>query len=64
MLTGIQKFNSTLKKNLNNPDFKRTYRIKDGDCKIVVELYETDTNIAFYIPLMNVDKFKLYKKDK
>ena len=27
-------------------------------------LYETDTNIAFYIPLMNVDKFKLYKKDK
>ena len=64
MITGITKFNSGLKKNLNNPDFKRTYRIKDSDCKIIVELYETDSTIAFYAPLLNVDKFKLYKKDK
>ena len=53
MLTGITKFNYSLKQNLKNPDFKRTYRIKDGDCKVVIELYETDSSIAFYIPLMN-----------
>ena len=64
MITGITKFNSSLKNNLNSPDFKRIYRLKDNDCKIIVELYENDSTIAFYAPVLNVDKFKLYKKDK
>ena len=64
MMIGIEKFNSSLKKNLQDDDFKRTYRIKDGSCKVIIELYETDSMIHFYIPLLNADKFLVYKKDK
>jgi len=64
MMIGIQKFNTSLKKNLEDADFKRTYRIKDGACKVIIELYETESMIHFYIPLLNTDKFLVYKKDK
>ncbi len=64
MMIGITKFNMELKKELKNEEFKKLYGMKDGDGKIVVELYETDSNIKFFIPLENINSFSLYKKDK
>ena len=64
MMIGITKFNMKLKKELKNDEFKKLNGIKDGDCKIVIELYETESNIKFYIPLEKADNFSLYRKDK
>ena len=64
MMMGITKFNMLLKQKLQDADFKRTFKIKDNDCKVTVELYDTDSSIKFYVPLLNAEKFQLYKKDK
>ena len=64
MMLGISKFNFGLKQKLNDPDFKKTFRIKDTDCKIIVELYDNNSSIKFFAPLTNVEQFQLYKKDK
>ena len=64
MMLGISKFNFGLKQKLKDADFKKTFRIKDTDCKIIVELYDNNSSIKFFAPLTNVEQFQLYKKDK
>ena len=64
MMMGISKFKYGLEQKLQDPDFKKTFKLKDTDCKIIIELYETNSSIQFYAPFSKVDKFKLYKKDK
>ena len=64
MMLGISKFNFGLKQKLKDADFKKTFRIKDTDCKIIVELYDNNSSIRFFAPLTNVEQFQLYKKDK
>jgi hypothetical protein len=65
MMNGIKKFNVELKKCLNDASFRKTYRLKpETKCNIILELYETDSNIAFYTPILNEEKFRFYKKDK
>lgn len=64
LMKGIDKFYSGLKTKLNDDSFLKTYRVKKGTkCETIVEVYEFDSKIAFYAPLLNVDKFNLYKKD-
>ena len=64
MKIGINKFYNELKKNLSDSVFKRTYKINENNSKIIIELYENNSMISFYLPLFNVDKFHVYKKDK
>ena len=64
LIKGIRKFFIGLESKLNDESFLRTYRIKKGTkCETVVEVYEYESKIAFYAPLLNVEKFNFYKLD-
>jgi hypothetical protein len=67
MLLGIKKFYQTLHKNLKDEHFKKLYRIKEDQFKLCIELYDSDTSMSFFIPLINHEQFMLHKdlkKDK
>ena len=64
MFYGIYKFNKELKENLNNPEFKKNFKLNDKGFNYVIEVYENDSNIKFYVPLIDEEKFFFYKKDK
>ena len=62
---GITKFYQHLKKNLNDANFKRTYNFNESKLKATVELYNKEFNkIEFFVPILNGDKFLVFKKDK
>ena len=64
MQKGIQKLNDLLESKLKDDSFLKTYRIKKGTkCPIHIELYETNTKVSYYAPLLQVEQFQLYKKD-
>ncbi len=60
---GISKFYSAFNENLKNASFKRTFNINESKLKASIELYGKNT-VEFFIPLLNGDKFMLFKKDK
>ena len=65
MIIGVQKFYKLMDKNLKDDSFKKTFRIDESKIKASIEVYELDHNsMCFYIPLINGDKFMLFKKDK
>ena len=60
---GIKKFFSKIKKSLRDANFRRSYRLNDNmKCDVIIELYESDSKVSFYVPYLNSDKFKLYKR--
>lgn len=62
---GIKKFNQLLKKSLNDANFKRTFNFNESKLKATVELYNKDfNNVEFFVPILNGDKFLVFKKDK
>ena len=65
LMLGIKKFYTILNNSLNDNDFRRTFKIQDKNFKIKVgvEVYESGSKMEFFIPLMNTEKFLLYKKD-
>ena len=65
LMVGVQKFYSSLKKQLYNETFKRNQKIRDPDLiTISIELYEFEQKISFYVPVLFREKFMLYQKDK
>ena len=63
LITGIKKFKSTLYSKLKDPSFKRLFKVDENKVKVIVEVYK-EKEVNFYVPLPNVDKFMLFKKDK
>ena len=63
LITGIKKFKSTLYSKLKDPSFKRLFKVDENKVKVIVEVYK-EKEVNFYVPLLNVDKFMLFKKDK
>ena len=62
---GIKKFFSKLKKSINDASFLKSYRLNSNmKFDIIIEVYESDSKVSFYVPYFNVDKFRLYKSDK
>lgn len=64
MMLGIKKFYSLLEKKLKDTAFKKSFRIKEEEIKVTIELYDSDTSMSFYVPLLNASKFLVFKKDK
>ena len=63
LITGIKKFKSTLYSKLKDPSFKRLFKVDESKVKVIVEVYK-EKEVNFYVPLLNVDKFMLFQKDK
>ena len=63
LITGIKKFKSLLYSKLKDPSFKRLFKVDENKVKVIVEVYK-EKEVNFYVPLLNVDKFMLFKKDK
>ena len=63
LLLGIKSFYKLFKEKISDPQFKRSFKVSEKDGKIIIELYQK-SKVIFYAPLFNVDKFRLYKKDK
>ena len=63
LITGIKKFKSTLYSKIKDPSFKRLFKVDESKVKIIVEVYK-EKEVNFYVPLLNVDKFMLFQKDK
>ena len=63
LINGIRKFKSTLYSKIKDPSFKRLYKVDENKIKVIVEVYK-EKEVNFYVPLLNVDKFMLFKKDK
>ena len=61
MMLGIKKFYETLHKSLKDDHFKKLYRIKEDQFKLCVELYDSDTSMSFFVPLINHNQFMLHK---
>ena len=61
MMVGIAKFNQLIKKNLDDETFRNMHKITEKP-KIVIELYVNESDMEFYIPTANVDKFLVYRK--
>ncbi len=52
-------------KNLKDDNFKKIFRVDESQIKAFIEAYEFEHNsMSFYVPLINGDKFMLFKKDK
>ena len=62
MIIGISKFYSIMNKNLEDAVFRKMYKIKENP-KVTVELYQSESKIEFFIPIVNEDKFFVYKKE-
>ena len=63
LINGIKKFKSVLYSKLKDPSFKRLFKVDESKVKVIVEVYK-EKEVNFYVPLLNVDKFMLFKKDK
>ena len=63
LINGIKKFKSVLYSKLKDPSFKRLFKVDENKVKVIVEVYK-EKEVNFYVPLLNVDKFMLFKKDK
>ena len=63
LMNGIKKFKSQLYSKLKDPSFKRLFKVDESKVKLIVEVYK-EKEVNFYVPLLNVDKFMLFKKDK
>jgi hypothetical protein len=63
LINGIRKFKSLLYSKLKDPSFKRLFKVDENKVKVIVEVYK-EKEVNFYVPLLNVDKFMLFKKDK
>ena len=51
-----------MKKNLQDVTFRKNNEINE-EPKIEIELYISESKMEFYIPLVNNDKFFVYKKE-
>ena len=51
-----------MNKNLEDAVFRKMYKIKENP-KVTVELYQSESRIEFFIPIVNEDKFFVYKKE-
>ena len=52
-------------KNMKDDNFKETFKVDESQIKASIEVYKFDhSSMSFYIPLVNGDKFMLFKKDK
>ena len=63
LINGIKKFKSVLYSKLKDPSFKRLFKVDENKVKVIVEVYK-EKEVNFYVPLLNVDKFMLFQKDK
>ena len=63
LIAGIKKFKSTLYTKIKDPSFKRLFKVDESKVKVIVEVYK-EKEVNFYVPLLNVDKFMLFQKDK
>ena len=62
---GIKKFYAKLKESIKDTSFLRNYRLNSNmKFDIIIQLYESDSKVSFYVPYFNVDKFRLFKGDK
>ena len=65
MMIGIQKFYKLLDLKIRDDNFKKTFNIDENKTKISIEVYENiDSNISFYVPLINTENFMVFKKNK
>lgn len=64
LMMGIKKFYTLLDNKLKDAVFKRQYRVKEEEIKVCIEIYETDSKVVFYVPLIGASKFLFFKKDK
>ena len=65
MMIGVQKFYKLLDLKIRDDNFKKTFNIDENKTKISVEVYENiDSNISFYVPLVNTENFMVFKKNK
>ena len=48
-----------MNKNLEDAVFRKMYKIKENP-KVTVELYQSESRIEFFIPIVNEDKFFVY----
>ena len=62
MIIVISKFYSIMNKNLEDALFRKMYKIKENP-KVTIELYQSESRIEFFIPIVNEDKFLVYKKE-
>ena len=60
MMIGIKKFYDELHDSLKNKYFRRNYKIENEDIKVCVELFESDSNMTFYVPLNQIDNFLIH----
>ena len=63
LMNGIKKFKSSLYSKIKDPSFKRLFKVDESKVKVIVEVYK-EKEVNFYVPLLNVDKFMLFQKDK
>ena len=65
MMMGIMKFYKVMKGFLEDPQTRRMYKIKeDSNPKVTIELYASESKMEFFVPLVNEDKFLVYKKEE
>ena len=65
MMIGINKFYKIMNYNLKDANFKRIFRVDESKIKVFIEVYEQPNSyMSFYIPLLNSEKFLIFKKDK
>ena len=62
MMVGIMKFYKTIKLGLEDVLFKKMYKISEKT-KVCIELYVTESKMEFFIPIVNEDKFLVYRKE-
>ena len=65
MIIGVQKFYKIMFTNLENGKYKKEYNIDKSKVKNMIEVYEDlGTQMTFYVPIENNDKFMIFKKNK
>ena len=65
MMIGIMKFYKVLNDSLKDPQVRKLYKIKENvDPKVTIELYSTESKMEFFVPIVNEDKFLVYKKEE
>jgi hypothetical protein len=60
---GIKKFHDAMKESLQSYSFKRSFNINESKLKATIHLLGKDC-IEFFVPILNGDKFVVFKKDK
>ena len=65
MMIGVHKFYKLLDLKIRDDNFKKTFNIDENKTKISIEVYENfNSNISFYVPLINTENFMVFKKNK